>query len=143
MIVILITAGRNIRDGSPIERVLRRYIDLFGASNITLRHGDAKGGDNYGKFIARKLKVAAIESFPIDDEAWQIHGLSAGNIRNEEMLDTDPVPDIVIAFPDDNSKGTYNCIDQALKRDIPVEMYCDYLSLDNRNRTKYENITQR
>jgi hypothetical protein len=59
------------------------------------------------------------------------------------MLDADPVPDIVIAFPDDNSRGTYNCIDQALKRDIPVEMYCDYLSLDNRNRTKYENITQR
>jgi hypothetical protein len=143
MIVILITAGRNIRDGSPIERVLRGYVDEYGAENIVFRHGDARGGDSYGKFIARKLKVAAIEAFPIDDEAWQIHGLPAGNIRNEEMLDTDPVPDIVIAFPDDKSRGTYNCIDQALLRYIPVEMYCDYLSPDNQNRKKYENITQR
>lgn len=136
-IVILITAGRTIRDGHPIERVLREKVALYGAENIIFRHGNAKGGDSYGKFIARKLKVAAIEAFPIEDEMWQLYGLAAGNIRNEEMLDTEQIPDIVIAFPDDQSRGTYNCIDAAIKRNIPVEIYFDYLSVDNSKRKQY------
>ena len=137
MIVILITAGRTIRNGDPIERVLRKYVERYGAENLILRHGAAKGGDSYGNWHAKKLKFAAIESFPIDEEAWRLYGNAAGPIRNGEMLDAEQIPDIVIAFPDDQSSGTYDCIDQAIARDIPVEVYPYYLSPDNPKRMKY------
>ena len=134
---ILITAGRTITDPDPMWRVFTPLVEEIGAGNIIFRHGGAIGGDQYGAFVMRQLGVKIIQARPVPQEAWAKYGKSAGNIRNEEMLDEEPIPNLVLAFPDDNSKGTYNCFDQALKRKIPAKIYFDYLSLDNPKRTKY------
>ena len=54
---------------------------------------------------------------------WDIHGKAAGPIRNREMLDLQP--DIVIAFHDNlaQSKGTKDCVEEAVRRGIPVAVY--------------------
>lgn len=144
--VILVTGGRDISDPDPIRHVLQRYIEEYGATNILLRQGMAKGADSIAKFIARRLGIKNIQDFPVTSDDWLRYGKAAGNIRNEIMLDTDPIPNIVLAFPDNNSRGTYNCIDQAIKRDIDVKVYFDYLSPDNPKRMKYyfyEGVSQR
>lgn len=139
-VVILITAGRNIRDGKPIERILKQCVHVYSAENIILRHGNARGGDSYARFIARRLKIT-VQDRPVEyyGLSWK-QGLYIGNVRNEKMLDETPIPSIVLAFPDNDSRGTYNCIDAALDRDIPVKMYCDYLSQHNASRIKYMDI---
>lgn len=138
-LVILVTAGREIKDPKPMRRVLRCYVDKYGARNITLRQGAARGGDTVSKFVSRGLGITDIEDRPVEYYGldWERDGKNAGNLRNECMLDEDPIPVIVLAFPDDSSRGTYNCVDAAIRRDIPVHMYFDYLSANNPKRAKY------
>ena len=49
---------------------------------------------------------------------WNEFGKAAGQLRNQEMVDTKP--DIVLAFPFGISPGTRGCMDKAHKADIPV-----------------------
>ena len=52
---------------------------------------------------------------------WTLHGLSAGHIRNSEML-KEGKPDLVIAFHNDlsSSKGTKNMVEKSMKANVKV-----------------------
>lgn len=52
---------------------------------------------------------------------WDTHGKAAGPIRNRVMLDEGP--DILLAFWDGKSRGTKDCINAAVARGIPVNVY--------------------
>jgi hypothetical protein len=61
----------------------------------------------------------------LGDEKWQVfyadwktYGKAAGPIRNHAMVDSGA--DLVIAFPDDGSRGTKDCAEYADKQHIPV-----------------------
>jgi hypothetical protein len=81
-------------------------------------HGAARGADTIAGETARILGMP-VEAYPAD---WNKHGRSAGPIRNRKMLDTKP--DLVIAFHEDieSSKGTKDCVNEALRRGIQVEV---------------------
>jgi hypothetical protein len=87
--------------------------------NVTIIHGDCSGADRLAEKVAEMLGFQ-VKRFPAD---WKKHGLAAGPIRNREMLQENP--DLVLAFHDDlnKSKGTKDCVEAALTRDIPVELW--------------------
>lgn len=93
--------------------VLRLTIEFWDEGyNLIIVQGEAKGVDTFAKRAAHYLGLG-VESFPAD---WKKYGRAAGNVRNDEMLDTRP--DIVVAIG--TGRGTQHAIDGAIKRDIPV-----------------------
>jgi hypothetical protein len=83
---------------------------------IELIHGNAPGADRLARGVANGMGQFDVQAFPAD---WERHGKRAGILRNIEMLDRQP--DLVIAFTN-GSPGTQHTIDEARKRDIPVEV---------------------
>ncbi len=80
--------------------------------------GDSKGADTIAYDTAERLSLT-VEVFNAD---WTKYGPAAGPIRNTRMLETGI--DKVFAFHDDlsRSKGTRNCVFQAVKMGIEVEV---------------------
>lgn len=113
---VQITGDRDWSDYLTIEKALRAVLDDDDPQTVIVVHGAARGADSIAGEVATELGCK-VEVFPAD---WKKYGRAAGPIRNTEMLDSGP--DVVLAFHDDlkSSKGTKNCVEQALKRNIPV-----------------------
>lgn len=116
--LILVTGDREWTDRATIRRALNPY-----PRTATIMHGDARGADKRAAHEALRLgwPVDKIEAVPAE---WSKFGRSAGPIRNRVMLDRGP--DVVLAFHRDlcgRSKGTKDCVQEALKREIPVYLY--------------------
>lgn len=79
--------------------------------------GDCSGVDEIVRELADKYDIPC-RVFRAD---WDKYGLAAGPIRNAEMLKEKPI--VVIACHKDlsKSKGTKNCVQQALRKKIPVK----------------------
>ena len=105
---ILVTGGRNYHGRDHVLAVLEDYLEEC----PTIVHGAQKGADRLAGIAAEELRYP-VDPHPAD---WKTHGLSAGPIRNRQMLDTDP--DLVIAFP--GGKGTDDCVGEAIRRGILV-----------------------
>jgi len=98
---------------------IRKRISLL-PSDTEVIVGDANGVD----FIA--WDEAVCQGYKVNGPHvadWDKHGRAAGPIRNRTMLDLKP--DLVIAFhPDiEKSKGTRDCVNEAKRRGIPVEVH--------------------
>lgn len=122
--VIQITGGRDYTDANAIYNMIKLYVDKYGAKNIILRHGAARGADSLSHFQARKLGISRIQSRPVEyyGYSWKPDrdGKAAGNLRNIAMLEEEPKPNVVLAFPTEQSKGTINMMQFALERDIEL-----------------------
>lgn len=129
MFVIQITGGRDYTDSSAIFNTMKPYVDKYGAKNIIVRHGKAIGADSIAHFQARKLGIPEDHIQARKPEyygySWKPEddGKAAGNLRNIAMLEEEPIPNIVLAFPGPNSTGTYNMITFAKERNIDVVVY--------------------
>ncbi len=133
MYVIQITGGRSFRDYKAIYDALKLQTDIYGADNIIVRHGNAIGADQIAGFQAKRLGIKNIQARKPEyyGYSWDLDkdGFAAGNLRNQAMLDEMPTPDIVLAFPDRNSKGTWNMIDFATRAGILTHVYQGALGL--------------
>lgn len=107
---ILVTGSREWTDRDAIEQALGRIPD----GPHTLIHGNARGADLIACETAHALGWE-IWGFPAD---WKRHGKAAGPIRNRQMLDYDP--ELVLAFPLGESKGTRDMVRLAERAGIPV-----------------------
>ena len=85
-------------------------------SDTVVVHGGANGVDMWADAIAYGFGLAT-RVFVAD---WEQHGRSAGILRNNDMLDLNP--DLVIAFWNGFSRGTLHTINEARRREIPVEV---------------------
>lgn len=83
--------------------------------NVVIISGKAPGADSLAIDWAVVNFCAFIE-FPA---SWELHGKSAGPIRNQQMID-EGRPDLVIAFP--GGRGTADMIRRAQKSGIPVRI---------------------
>jgi hypothetical protein len=83
---------------------------------ITIVHGAAPGVDESFEMACRGLSVTT-EPHPAE---WRRLGNKAGPIRNQEMVDAGA--ELYIAFHRtlNTSRGTKNCIIQALEAGIPT-----------------------
>lgn len=74
--------------------------------------------------VARELLWAVVEStpgIPGFPAPWDTHGKAAGRIRNDWMVDyvrRQPGEKMCVAFPDPDSRGTWDCVSQARKAGI-------------------------
>jgi len=115
---VLITGGREFKDEARIHRDIR-LLTSRGLQQVV--HGDnPAGADHFVKRYPGGLPPL-ITPCPADeniDAPWP----GAGNKRNVRMIETYK-PDIVLAYPDEKSVGTWNCFDAALFRGITVAVY--------------------
>lgn len=89
-------------------------IDAMDPATVVVS-GGARGVDQ--RAVARaKHRQMAFEEFPAD---WDGEGRKAGITRNERMIVT---VDRVLAFWDEQSRGTKHAIDFARTRGLPVEV---------------------
>jgi len=111
---ILVTGSRRWTD----RKVIRDAIMQAAGHDVLcpmILHGNQKGADTIAG------EVAAWHGFP--ELAVRAHwayygGKEAGPIRNDWLLELEP--DIVLAFPMDDSKGTWDTVNKAKALGIPV-----------------------
>lgn len=80
---------------------------------VKIISGGAKGADSIGEGIADAFGFMK-EIFHAD---WDTHGKSAGYKRNIEIVENS---DLILAYPCEDSKGTYHTIKLAQDKGIPV-----------------------
>ena len=115
---VIIAGGRDFNQ----YEVLKDYCDKMlsqQSSSIEIVSGTAKGADQLGERYAKE-RGYPIKRFPAD---WDKHGKAAGPLRNKEMAD---YATALIAFWDEQSKGTKNMIETAKSLGLKVRV-CHYL----------------
>lgn len=111
---VLVCGSRIFKDKEFLFRELNR---VHKRREITsLIHGGAEGADILAGEWARINNIGMMCILP----DWKKYGRSAGMKRNLEMLDLKP--DLVIALPIGESRGTRHTIRHALKRGIEVRI---------------------
>lgn len=92
--VLLVTGSRTWSDYREIERHLCSLSLLFG-ENLIVRHGDCPdGADNWAKQICDHHGIRQ-DAMPAD---WNQYGKRAGFIRNAQMVEKDPKPNLCFAY---------------------------------------------
>ena len=116
---VLVCGDREWTDYEYIVDVLREIRKEYDGIECVIE-GEARGADRLGRRAAEELGIVVMP-FPAD---WKQYGRAAGPIRNRQMLDEGD-PHLVLAFHDDleNSRGTKNMVEQALKRNVPVKFF--------------------
>ena len=112
MKTIVVTGGREWDNPVVVEGALT----VHGSKGDTLIHGNCRGLDRQAGAIAKNLGFI-VDSMPAE---WGRYGKGAGPIRNRQMLDRQP--DLVLSFhPNlEQSRGTKDCVEEAIRRGIPV-----------------------
>lgn len=108
---ILACGGRTYTNKNKVYDVLDDCISCW--DEVVLINGCAKGADTLAQEWA-KDRGFPIEKYPA---LWDVHGKSAGYIRNKLMLD-DGQPDLVVAFP--GGKGTAMMVKIAEEANVEV-----------------------
>lgn len=122
----MVCGGRDFNRKDVLDRVLLTAIWKSGnhhprdamtpdPNKVIIISGMAKGADTMAVQFAKTHKLKVLE-FPAD---WDTHGKAAGPIRNQEML-IRGVPDLVVAFPTKNSRGTWDMVRRAEKAGVKV-----------------------
>lgn len=124
---VLVCGSRHFDDDdgffSDVLNTINESWDLAGNKITTIIHGGARGPDTLADTWARSYGII-VEEYTAD---WEVHGRSAGPIRNQLMLDKGK-PDLVVAFWDGKSPGTKHMISIAEKAGVKVEVIkiCQY-----------------
>jgi YspA, cpYpsA-related SLOG family len=106
---VLVCGSRHFNDPELMEDVLKQW-------NIsTIIEGEARGADRLARDYGERHNIHVLR-FPA---LWGQYGKSAGPIRNAQML-AEGRPDLVVAFPLKDSRGTFNMIAQAKMAGVEV-----------------------
>src|SRR5713226_7587092 len=124
---ILVCVDRNWADYAMIRTALWNIAitmpDEYPSTFVRVINGAARGADRLSSYAAKSLGLGLKES-PAD---WIKYSKAAGPIRNQQMLDEDPI-DLVLAFHDEidwndleNAKGgTADMVRKAKKAGIKI-----------------------
>ena len=110
---VLVCGSRSYPNLDDVDTVMDRVIP-DGALVIA---GGAHGVDTRAAVVAMRRNLET-RVMPAD---WKTHGKRAGYLRNVAMLDERP--NVVLAFPDGEAKGTNMTITEARKRSIFTLVY--------------------
>ena len=106
----IVCGGRDFNDHEYLWSVMNQAKNWWNLTTII--HGGAKGADTHAGDWAKYRGLTVIKVPAL----WNLHGKSAGIIRNKEMLGLQP--DVVIAFK--GGTGTENMITINRKAGVPV-----------------------
>lgn len=117
---VMVTGSRYC----PIEDELKvwRVLDQLDPGMTFLILGDAKGVDKSAVDWAKREGYFEDNLVRIFDADWEEYGKQAGALRNMNMVDFGN-PDLVVAFPDPRSIGTWHAIKYAANSGIEVRIY--------------------
>ena len=110
---VLVCGGRNFNDRAELEDTLS-VVHMERGPITILIHGAARGADTMAGEWARKNSIS-IEAYPAQ---WDVHGRSAGWLRNKQMLE-EGKPDLVVAFK--GGYGTSNMVRLAERAGVEVK----------------------
>lgn len=106
------------------QGVVERELKKLPAGTIVI-HGAAPGADNIGGYVASQLGFE-VRAYPAD---WKRHGLAAGPLRNQQMLDEEHTEskgffDRALCFHEDPNlgKGSADMRDRLKKAVPPIEL---------------------
>lgn len=108
---VLICGGRDVTNCKLVFDILDNLCKTEVVDCVI--EGDARGADRIAGAWAKRRRVD-LKLYPAD---WNKHGISAGPIRNQRMLD-EGEPDLVIAFP--GGKGTADMVSRAKSASVNV-----------------------
>ncbi len=128
MLKVIIAGGRDFclvegshtkYDFEKVEEALKQIHSILHKHNpdVEIVDGCARGADRVGRIYSNQVLQKRTKEFPA---MWDIHGKSAGHIRNAEMAD---YADALIAFWDGKSRGTANMIENARKRGLKIKIF--------------------
>lgn len=106
---VIIAGSRDFHDYDIVLSAIKE--SQFNISEVV--SGGANGVDAMGEQYAEENNII-LKIYPAD---WKKHGNAAGPIRNKQMA---KYADALIAIQKDNSKGTKNMIETALKEGLKV-----------------------
>jgi hypothetical protein len=112
---ILITGDRHWACTPLVERILDRLIARYGR-DLVIVHGGAPGVDNAFAEAYRRFDIMA-EPHLAD---WKGLGNVAGPARNREMVESEADTCIALHRSLETSKGTKDCVHQAIAAGIAV-----------------------
>jgi len=112
---IIIAGSRNFRDYELLRSTMFDVIDRGNPRDFTILSGGARGADMLGECFARE-HGCGLEVYPAD---WDRYGKSAGYRRNVEMAEN---ADVLLAFWDEESRGTQHMIQIAKKKGLIVRV---------------------
>ena len=113
---VIIAGTRDFNDYALLRDVCNE--ELAGLSDIEIVSGTARGADRLGEQYANEHGYP-VKQFPAD---WDNLGKRAGYVRNEQMA---KYGDMLIAFWNNESRGTKHMIDLA-KRENLLVVVIDY-----------------
>jgi len=114
---VIIAGGRKFNDYEMLKRNMLKFIqklhDHIDFHKVEIVSGNASGTDKLGERFAKEYHY----DLKIMPAQWDLHGRSAGYLRNKEMLAYTKEADhsVLVAFWDGQSKGTKNMIDISRK----------------------------
>lgn len=111
---VLITGDRHWNCLRLAERIVERLLVRY--EDLVIVHGAAKGVDEVFALACDALDVDH-EPYPAD---WTKHGKAAGPIRNREMVASGITFVVAVHRRLVGSRGTRDCVRQALAAGIPV-----------------------
>jgi len=109
---VLVCGGRDFNDPLTLGSWLGGIHKNHGPITLLIE-GGARGADLMARKFAEWQNIP-VKTFPAD---WDLHGKSAGPIRNKQMLN-EGKPDLVVAF--EGGRGTANMVAQARTAGIKV-----------------------
>lgn len=96
--------------------IVKNRLSMLPKEELVVVHGAARGVDSIAQEWCIENNVLAVP-YPAN---WGKYGRAAGPIRNREMLKENP--DLVIAFPCPESKGTRDMINAAKEAGFMTEV---------------------
>jgi hypothetical protein len=108
----IVAGGRDFADYTYLSKNCLDIID----EGDEIVSGGARGADLLGERFAKENGIS-IKRFPAN---WNLHGKSAGPIRNKQMAQ---YADGLICFWDGESRGTKNMIDEATSRGLEIHIF--------------------
>lgn len=115
---VAIVGSRNYKHIERIGVRIGQLVKEYGAQNITIISGGAKGPDSIAVSYAIR-KGIRITVYPAN---WNRYAKRAGPIRNTTIVNN---ADRIIAFWDGRSRGTRDTIDKAHLKQVPIEVILD------------------
>ena len=124
-LAILVTGGRAWTAQEPICRAIADLTAERLLENVWLIHGGARGADTIAGEAALRAGINVLP-MPIPDAKWKRLGGAAGKLRNRLMvlvlrcLRWCGYESVVLAFPDEESRGTWHCVGVAKRAGFEV-----------------------
>lgn len=120
---VIIAGGRDFNDYSLLKQKCDSFLgNKSKECQVIIVSGTAKGADRLGERYARERGYQVVR-YPAN---WDRDGNSAGPIRNAKMAEN---ADALIAFWNGESRGTYNMIDTAVRREDMLIRIVNYAEI--------------